>query len=273
MNGPHAGGWDPARLGTVPAMPVTTHAYGDHPHQFGELSLPEGTDATSSPLPVAILVHGGFWMAEVGLARMQALAADLAARGWAAWNVEYRRLGAGSDGRWPLTPQDVSAAVDHVQVLAVDVPLDLTRVVTIGHSAGAHLVLLDAAQRGDDSAVALAATVGQAPLTDVVHAYSLGQGIDIIEAFMGGGPAERADEYAAASPVTRVPLGVRQLIVQGEQDEMVPPAMVKTYVAAALAAGDDVTFDLRPDDGHFELIEPDSGGWATVLTWLEAQVA
>ncbi|WP_354700689.1 hypothetical protein DSM112329_00974 [Paraconexibacter sp. AEG42_29] len=252
-------------------MAPTTHPYGDHPHQFGELSLPDGTAAGGAPVPVAVLVHGGFWLAEFGLERMRALAHDLAARGWAAWNVEYRRLGAGSDGGWPQTAQDVSAAVDHLRTLAADVPLDLGRVVTIGHSAGAHLVLLDAAERPGDAPVGLSAVVGQAPLTDVEHAYSLGQGIDIIEAFMGGGPTERAAEYAAASPVTRVPLGVRQLVVQGEQDEMVPPAMVASYVAAAREAGDDVTFDLRPDDGHFELIEPDSGGWAAVLAWLEAQ--
>ena len=33
------------------------------------------------------------------------IARDLVARGWAAWNIEYRRLG--GDGGWPHTFDDV----------------------------------------------------------------------------------------------------------------------------------------------------------------------
>jgi acetyl esterase/lipase len=258
-----------ARSGYVPA--VTTHAYGDHPHQFAELTLPDGDPA--GPLPVAVLVHGGFWRAEYGLGQMEPLAADLARRGGAAWNVEYRRLGAGSRGGWPQTPQDVSAAIDHLAALDAGVALDLARVVSVGHSAGGHLALLDAA-RGDAAGVRVDAVVGLAPLTDVGHAHALGgEGVAVVEAFMGGGPVERAAEYAAASPVARVPLGLPQRIVQGDRDELVPPAMVAAYVAAARDAGDEVTFDQRPDDGHFELIEPDGAGWAAVVDWLQARFA
>jgi acetyl esterase/lipase len=252
-------------------MPVTTHAYGDHPHQVGELSLPDGDSA--GPLPVAVLVHGGFWLAEYGLAQLWPLADDLARRGWAVWNVEYRRLGARSGGGWPQTAQDVSAAIDLLAAIDAGVPLDLSRVVSIGHSAGGHLALLDAA-RGDTAGVQVAAVVGQAPLTDIRHAHTLGgEGVAVIKAFMGGSPAERAAEYAAASPVAQVPLGVPQLIVQGDRDELVPPAMVAAYVAAARKAGDEVTFDQRADDGHFELIEPDGAGWAAVVHWLQARLA
>lgn len=250
---------------------TTTHAYGDHPHQFGELSLPEGAEAGSAPLPVAVLVHGGFWLAEYGLERMRPLAADLAARGWAAWNVEYRRLGAGSGGGWPQTAQDVAAAIDHLATFT-DVPLNLRRVVTIGHSAGGHLTLLDAARGAGAAGVRVAATVGLAPLTDVAAAHALGgDGVAVVEAFMGGAPATRDAEYAAASPVARVPLGVPQLIVQGDRDELVPPQLVADYAAAAQAAGDEVTLDRRPDDGHFELIEPHGAAWGDVAAWLEGR--
>jgi acetyl esterase/lipase len=251
-------------------MPATTHSYGDHPHQVGELTLPAGADAENA-VPVAVLVHGGFWRAEVGLERMQPLTAGLAARGWASWNVEYRRLGAGSGGGWPQTADDVSAAIDHLERLVADgAPLDLRRVVSIGHSAGGHLVLLDAAREPQDVGVRVSAVVGLAPLTDVAHAHALGGGVDIIEAFMDGAPDTRGGEYTAASPVRRVPIGVPQTIVQGDGDEVVPPDMVATYVAAAQDAGDDVRFDRRPEDGHFDLIEPDSAAWAAVLDGLPA---
>lgn len=247
-------------------MPVSTHRYGQHPHQFAELHLPR-SGGEGLRVPVAVMVHGGFWMtANGGVDRMDGLCADLAARGWAAWNVEYRRLGGGGEGGWPQTAQDVSAAIDHLATL--DAPLDLSRVVSIGHSAGGHLTLLDAARPAAAAGVRVAGTIAQAPLTDVLHAHALGAGVEIIEAFMGGGPESRGGAYAAASPVARVPLGVPQLVVQGEADELVPAGMVADYVAAARAAGDDVTFDLRPGEGHFDHLDPASGAWAAATAWL-----
>lgn len=198
-------------------MPVETHAYGTHPHQFGELTLP-ATATPDRPAPVAVLVHGGTWLAEYDLDRLRPAAADLASRGWAAWNVEYRRLGADSGGGWPQTLEDVSAAVDHLANLVADgVPLDLGRVVSIGHSAGGHLSLLDAARDPATAAVRLRAAVAMAPLTDLPRAHALGGG-ETIEAFLGGTPEDRAAEYAAASPVTHVPLGVPQLVVHGDRE-------------------------------------------------------
>ena len=65
------------------------HPYGDKHSQFGELFLP----ADDGPFPVAVVLHGGFWKAQYGRKLMHPLCHDLVARGWAAWNLEYRRLG------------------------------------------------------------------------------------------------------------------------------------------------------------------------------------
>ena len=89
-----------------------------------------------------MVFHGGFWKAQYGRKLMHPLCRDLAARGWAAWNLEYRRLGRLSGGGWPTTFEDMSAGIDHLH--EVQAPLDLTRVVTIGHSAGGHLAALAA---------------------------------------------------------------------------------------------------------------------------------
>jgi acetyl esterase/lipase len=104
------------------------HRYGSDPAQFGELSLPDGV-----PLGTVVVIHGGFWRARYDLSLGRPLAADLAARGYAAWNLEYRRALAG--GGWPATFEDVAAGID----LLATLPVDTSRVVAVGHSAGGHL--------------------------------------------------------------------------------------------------------------------------------------
>ena len=141
------------------------HAYGPGPAQVGELWVPDG----AGPHPVAVLLHGGFWRASYDHTLMEPLAADLVGQGWAAWNVEYRRVGM-TGGGWPGTFDDVAAAVDLLARLGREAPgLDLGRVVPIGHSAGGHLALWCAARAGlparapgADPAVVAAAAVSQA---------------------------------------------------------------------------------------------------------------
>ena len=91
--------------------------------------------AAGGVAPVAVLLHGGNWQAAFGASQMAALASDLQRRGWAAWNLEFRRVGPTSGGGWPQTGEDVLAGID--QLAALDAPLDLRRVVLIGFSSGA----------------------------------------------------------------------------------------------------------------------------------------
>ena len=118
-------------------------AYGPGTDRFGELWRPAG----DGPWPVVALLHGGFWRARRTLELMRPLAADLAGRGFAAWNLEYRRVGQPGGG-WPGTFQDVAAGLDHLAELAGREPLDLDRLVVAGHSAGGHLALWSAARPG-----------------------------------------------------------------------------------------------------------------------------
>src|SRR5262245_47737504 len=111
--------------------------YGDDPAQFGELWLPDG----AGPFPVVLLVHGGCWRSALpGLEFVRSFAAALRARGLAVWNVEYRRLG-DDGGGYPGTLLAVATAADFLRELARRHPLDLERVVAVGHSAGGHLAL------------------------------------------------------------------------------------------------------------------------------------
>jgi acetyl esterase/lipase len=237
------------------------HRYGDHFHQFGDLVLPRDADR---PLPVAVLLHPGFWREAYSLDLCDALARDLASRGWAAWNVEYRRVGEVSGGGYPATLEDVAAAIDFLQTL--DAPLDLARVVTIGQSAGGHLAIWAASREAP--AVPLAGAVSSAGTLDLRAADREGLGDGATSEFMGGHADERADAYADASPIERVPMGVPQLLVHGEADDVVPPSQSTSYAEAARAAGDEVELILRPGEDHFVHMDPAAGAWGDVVAWL-----
>jgi acetyl esterase/lipase len=237
------------------------HRYGSHFHQFADLHVPEA----DGPFAVAVLLHGGFWRERHTLELMDDLARDLVARGWAAWNVEFRRVGEVSGGGYPMTLADAGAAID--ALAALDARLDLARVAAIGHSAGGQLALWAAAR--PDPAVRLAGVVAQAGVLDLRAAEHDPDGEDAVALFMGGLAAEVPERYADASPIERVPIGVPQLLVHGDADVRVPAATSRRYADAARAAGDDVELVLRAGEDHFVHLDPRRGAWAAVVDWLE----
>lgn len=249
--------------------PARQHAYGDHPDQVGNLHLPAGG---GGPWPTVVLVHGGFWKWGWDRTLMTPLARDLAARGIAAWNVEYRRVGQ-EGGGWPGTLEDAAAALD---VLADLDDVDPARVVTAGHSAGGHLALwlagrhrLPPRQPGAGPRVRPRGAVSQAGVADLVRGAAAGLGGGACQGLLGGGPDELPERYAAASPVALLPLGVPQLLVHGLLDDIVPPSQSRDYAVAARAAGDEVELLELAGADHFDVIEAGDPSWAAVVAWLE----
>lgn len=244
-------------------------AYGSDPAQCGDLHQPERVRRP----PVVCLLHGGFWRMPYGYDQMTPLAEDLARRGYAAWNLEYRRVGAAGGG-WPGTFQDVCAGVDHLAALAEQgADLDLDRVVAVGHSAGGHLALWAAGRSRVGRSfpwavprVRLAGAVGQAPLTDLIGAYEPGGSV---AALIGASPEDRPEIYAAASPRALLPHGIPQLIAHGDQDEAVSIDLARHYVDDARGKGDAVDFVELPGSGHFEHVDVATAAWAAVVDWLE----
>jgi acetyl esterase/lipase len=244
---------------------MTVHrgvAYGAHPAQAADLHLP----ARAAP-PVVCLLHGGFWRAPHGREQFEAVARDLAVRGYAAWNIGYRRVG-DAGGGWPGTFEDVALAIDRVATFAEDgIDLDLRRVVVAGHSAGAQLALLAAARAG--ARVAPVGVASLAGVVDLAQAHAAGVGRGAVDAFLGGGPDAVPDRYAAASPLQRLPLGVAQLVAYGIHDDAVPAAMSRHYAKAARAAGDAVEHVPPAKAGHMDCLDPASGMHAALCDWLE----
>jgi acetyl esterase/lipase len=255
-------------------------AYGPDPLQFGELWRPKG----AGPHPLVVMIHGGCWRADLpGLELQRPLSEALARRGWAVWNIEYRRIGH-DGGAYPGTFSDVAQAIDAVRDFAAAEHLDLSRVVFMGHSAGGHLAAWAAggARRPESSPLWTAhplaplAVVSLAGIVDLEAYHATGPdacgGPGVVESLVdlkGRGPGA----YADTSPLRLLPAHVRQLVVSGAHDPIVPPRFGEAYAAAARQAGAPVEAILYPEAGHFELIDPGSSAWAKLFPLLDALAA
>jgi acetyl esterase/lipase len=247
--------------------------YGPDPLHFGDLRLPTGP----GPHPVVIVIHGGFWRAQYSLDYFGHVCATLTTAGLATWNIEYRRIG-NPGGAWPGTFLDVAAAADHLRTLARDYPLDLARVIAVGHSAGGHLALWlagrpripVASQLYQPDPLPIRAALSLGGVADLHRAWDLRLGDGVVGDLLGGSPEAHPARYTAASPAALLPLGVRQILIHGELDQPVPFHTIGEYQATAQARGDNVTLLGLPDTGHFEPVDPRSAQWQQVSAAIHA---
>lgn len=217
---------------------MTRHAYGPLPDQHATL---RGAG------PTVVVLHGGFWRARYRAPLMDPLCDALAALGFASWNVEYRRVGAG--GGYPETLEDVAAACR-----AAPDP-----VLALGHSAGGHLALWAAAEGLVPAAVSLAG------VCDLAGAARAGVGNGAVVDLMGGGPDELPDAYAHADPLQRLPFAAQVTLVHGTDDGTVPIGQSRTFAAAAGCSLVEL-----PATGHMEVIDPTDRTWGRIAATLTA---
>lgn len=228
--------------------------YGTDPFQFGDLRLPGG----KGPHPVAIIIHGGYWRAAYDLEHNGHLCEALRKKGVATWSIEYRRIG-NPGGAWPGTLDDAKAAAKFVSELAKKYPLDLHRVIAMGHSAGGQLALYLGAELSW-----LMGVISLAGVADLRRALELKLSREVVKDFLGGTPEEFPDRYKAASPIERLPLKMPTVLIHGDRDTIVPLEIAGRYFAAAKKAGGKVKLEVLPATGHFELIDPAKTQWAAV---------
>jgi acetyl esterase/lipase len=216
-----------------------------------------------------VVIHGGFWKAEYAAGLGKPLARDLAGRGWVAYNLEYRRVGQGGGGAptSPGTLDDVAAGID---ALADVADVDLSRVITLGHSAGGQLAAWAAARgrfaRWSPARVPVTAVVTQAGVLDLARAHAEHLGDGAVEAFMGGPPGPSYDEV---DPQRHLPLDVPVRCVHGRDDDVVPPHHSADYVRAATARGGDATHVEVAGD-HFAVNDVTSAAWSRIVDVLGA---
>ncbi|WP_323791369.1 alpha/beta hydrolase [Nocardioides sp.] len=236
--------------------------YGEDPSQYGDLYLPQGT-----PRGVVVVIHGGFWRDQYDLTLGAPLATSLAAAGWAAWNLEYRRTGTGVGGGGgnPETFDDVAAGIDKL----ADLGVDTSTVITLGHSAGGHLATW-AASRGRypawEGGVDVTHVISQAGVLDLVGADAANLGAGAVADLLGHAPGP---EDVPLDPQQQVPLEQPVWCLHGTDDANVPYSQSEQYVAAAGAAGGTAELVTIEGGDHFVVIDVTSETWSRTLAILD----
>ncbi|GGK81737.1 alpha/beta hydrolase [Haloarcula sebkhae] len=214
--------------------------------------------AASGPKPVAVLVRGGaFTFGDKGEFARHAL--DLAADGFLVIEPQYRLA---PESTFPAALVDVKAAIEWARTEGESYGADTSRIVGVGHSAGANLVVL-AALTADEpgfepelypgASSALSAAVGYAGVYDF---HALDNATDVTEgeghrAYLGGGPDDEPAAYDLASPVGQVNTDAPPtLLLHGTDDDVVPPAQSE-LLADALGPMTDVVHETVPSDHGF----------------------
>jgi len=249
-------------------------AYGSDPLQFGDLWLPAGR----GPHPVIVLVHGGCWRADLpGVELTHFMADELRNNGFAVWEIEYRRVGH-QGGGYPGTFLDVAHGTDFLRTIAGKYDLDLGKVIASGHSAGGHLALWLAARphlpAGSPinlpSPLPIHRVVGVAAISDLAFYARAGAhacGDDTVARLLDverRGRADTAAPFRDTSPPELFPIGVKQILIQGVFDGIVPPSMGLRHKTQAAAKGETVEVVTIATAGHFELIAPWTEQWKEV---------
>ena len=248
-------------------------SYGDGEFQFGYLRLPEG----SGPHPVIVFMHGGCWLSVFDIRYTGMGEQAFADAGYAVWSLEYRRVG-NPGGGWPGTFLDVASGADHLVELAREYPLDLDRVIAIGHSAGGQLALWLAARGRIPSSselyasepLAIHGVLALAPAPNLATLHSSGACGPGVDGLMGGSPEARPERYQVGSPMQLMPVGVPQRVIVGALDAQFGSSGRAYFQAASAAGSSPVTLREAPESGHFEMVVPSTSTWPITLQELES---
>ena len=240
------------RPGRAPDHTIT---YGSLADQTADLYV--ALDGASRPL--LVFLHGGFWKPEYDRAHLACCASALAENGWSVLIPEYRRIPGAPD----RTTHDVQSAVAAALKLCVAgapnaQPVHNGKLLLAGHSAGGHLALWLAATAPPTG---LMGVLGLAPVTDLLRAEALNLGSNAVARFLGQGANQRSDLNPICLPAINVPT----VLVHGEQDATVPIELARLYAQRFTK----VRLRAVPQCGHFDLIDPRSAAWPSILAALQ----
>jgi acetyl esterase len=179
--------------------------------------VPDG----NGPFPVAILVHGGGWVAGDKQQYITYIFQPLSEAGFAWFSINYRLA---PRYRFPADASDVEIAIRFVKANAEKYKIDPRRIALIGESAGGHLVSYVGARSSAESRVA--AVVSMYGVHDFVSACIEWKPLphEVLDLFgITAVNAGTVSRLVQASPVIYVHKDMPPfLLMHGSKDEDVP---------------------------------------------------
>ncbi len=224
-------------------------AYGTHPRQRLDIYRPRqkgrggGAAGAQGPLPIILFLYGGSWQS--GEREGYGFAGRaLAARGFLVAIPDYRLV---PEVRFPAFLEDGAAALRWVRANAGRLGGDGSRIVLVGHSAGAYnaaMLALDPRWLGEDRR-AVRGLIGLAGPYDFLPL---------------SGPVTNAAFSGAADPRLTQPVNFASagdpptLLLHGAKDRTVYPRNSRRLGEMLSAAGVEARVKLYPQLGHVGIL-------------------
>ena len=257
---------------TARCRPCT--AYGPHPDQFLELTLPDGPETRAGA--GRVVLHGGFWRAAYGVELARPLAADLAAAGFAAVAVEYRRVGRGrrlaaDAGRRrrrarrarPACPTPAGWTSPTASSSSATRPAATS---PPGPPARHRLPAGAPGRRAPGPRSARRCCRPASSTSSWPYEQRLGDGA--VPDFLGAAPGGARTATPSPTRCGCCPRAPRCCACTAAADDAVPLAQSERYAAAAAAAGDAVEVRRGRRATTWTLIDPAGEPWHLVRDWL-----
>lgn len=223
--------------------------------------------AEQGTVPLVVLVPGGGWMTAdpTGFA---GLATSLADAGIAAAPTHIR---AQQDGVvYPVPLEDVLCAVAAAAEEVEAQGFTPDPVAVLGHSSGAHLAALAVLAYDDYAPDCSAPAVEPDALIGLAGPYDISK-TEYSVALFDTGPNEDPATWQAANPVLRADLRpeVPVLLLNGEEDDVVPVAFMTQFQQALEDAGHPTTTEVIPGADHMSIFTPQVSG-DQIADWLRS---
>jgi acetyl esterase/lipase len=182
----------------------------------------------TTPQPTLVYFHGGFWAAGTKEGSLMSLIPWME-MGWNVVNVEYRLARVAPA---PAAVEDCLCALRYLAAQAKTYNIDVTRIVTMGESAGGHLALtsamipesvgLDRQCAGATPVPTVAAAINWFGVTDVNDVIDGPNRANAAMTWLGSLP-NRTEIATRVSPMTYIRKGLPPILtIHGDADRVVP---------------------------------------------------
>ena len=201
------------------------------------LSLDVYQPPASGSFPIIMQMYGGSWQSG-SPSSQEWFARHFAQRGYVVVAIDYRHA---PEWIWPEQIVDVRTALYWITQDAQKFGGDSSRIVLVGRSAGAQLAMRLAYQEGPSSIRGVVNYYGPVDLADAWRRPPRPDTANvrgILEAFIGGTPAQKPEHYRHASPISWVSRAAAPtLSIYGARDHIVEARFGRMLDAALKKAG------------------------------------